>query len=153
VRRRSSDVPRAHWHDLRAIRAALIALHAGVAVLCLYYRPHLFELIAGYAGLAQIMPTRTWGLLSGVVAALLAAFTRPGVLQVVAQLSSGALLSIVVVAVSSALGPNLSTVAYATLGGASIWSFYRACSLAFESSPAYRRLRSRLGARESGRHG
>ena len=115
--------------DLLALRVVLLSGHSLFAFLCMVYRPYLFEITAGYGGLADIMPTRYWGFVAAlVVAAILLSRNRPG-WQVLAQLSSGLLLSIITVAVTSVIGPNLSTVSYLVLGGASLWSFGRYLAL------------------------
>lgn len=130
--------------DLLAFRVMLISGHSLFAYLCMVYRPYLFEIQSGYGGLASIMPTRYWGFAAAlVVAAILISRNRAG-WQVLAQLASGLLLTIVTVAVTSIIGPNLSTAAYLTLGGASLWSFGRYLMIWLQRQGWFATLQDRL---------
>ena len=138
--------------DLLAFRILLVAGHSLFAYLCMVYRPYLFEIRPGYGGLLDIMPTRYWGFTAAlVVAGILLSRNRPG-WQVLAQLASGLLLTIITVAVTSVIGPNLSTVGYAVLGGASLWSFSRYLTIWAQDKAWFLRLQRRLNWGAYGRH-
>lgn len=136
--------------DLLALRSVLVSGHSLFAYLCMVYRPYLVEIQAGYGGLADIMPTRYWGFMAAlVVAAILLSRNRAGG-QVLAQLASGMLLSIITVAVTTKIGPNLSTASYLVLAAASLWSFSRYLAIWAQQRNWFLVIQRRLGW---GRHG
>ncbi len=132
-----------YW-DLRTVRLILILAHGSFAALCLVIRPFLFEIIQGYSGMLVVMPTPAWGGCAAVIAIGLAlSAARPG-LQIIAQLASGMLLTMIAIAVSIRVGPNLASVAYALFGAMSLWAFYRVFSIWLYGLGWFRRIQDRL---------
>ena len=133
----------AYW-DLRTVRFILILAHSSFAALCLVIRPFLFEIIHGYSGMLAVMPTRGWGGCAAVIAIGLAlCAARPG-LQIIVQLASGMLPTMIAIAVSTRVGPNLASVAYALFGAMSLWAFYRVFSIWLYGLGWFRRIQDRL---------
>ncbi|GGR18995.1 hypothetical protein [Deinococcus ruber] len=139
-------------NSIGLLRLVLALLHLGMSVV-LFIRPHMVELIKGYARFGDIAPTTEWGWYTLIVGLGLLLLPRASPLLILWQAASATLFALFAILATAVVGLNWGTVVYGGLSLASALVAYITADGWFIQTQLPQRFRAWLRRTRRSRHG